>query len=282
MAAMEHVETNRPSSSSDPAGFLAAAQRTDTPDSGDRLDDDLRAANLVQLHNAFIQAVIHGLRGPLNAISLRLDLLGRSIEEDDPSDPTARRLQRDCVDRIRTVLSELSESLPEAVAVPGLESVGGTPFDLVELLREVSVVIRHEALVRNLRVVAELPSEPAWVAADPGRIRQAVLNLVLNAFDSMPNGGRMDLTAEIEPGRVRVRVDDEGHGISPEQQPLLFERHVTHRKGTAGIGLYVSRRIADEAGGTIRVENRIEGGVRAELELPTTTQEAKRADRAPR
>jgi signal transduction histidine kinase len=270
MTTMQPVEISRPSPGPE-VPEVRSVGRSEATFRGDPLDEHLRLANLVRLSHAFRQAVVHELRGPLNAISLRLDLLNRSLEEDDPTDPAARRLQRDAVERVRAVLAEFSQAMPEAVSIEGLDPVSSRPFDLVALVRGVLSAVRHEALVRRLRIESELPEQPVLILADPARIRQAVLNLVSNAFDAMPSGGPVRISAGVRAGQARVRVEDAGPGIRPEHQAILSEGHPAPGKETAGIGLYVTRRILEDFGGTVRIDNRIDGGAIAEVEIPAAT-----------
>jgi signal transduction histidine kinase len=88
--------------------------------------------------------------------------------------------------------------------------------------------------------------------ADPNQLQQLFLNLVLNALDAMPQGGTLTLQGHIESGRVVVEVRDTGAGVSPELIPRLFEPFVSNKETGLGLGLAISRRIAEDHGGTIQ------------------------------
>ena len=104
-------------------------------------------------------------------------------------------------------------------------------------------------------------SRPApAVRADAGKIRQVVLNLMLNALDAMPSGGRVTLAAEAAPGgRVRFSVSDTGGGVQVAVGTDIFEPFVSGKQGGTGLGLYVCRRIVRQHEGEIGYRTSPEG-----------------------
>ncbi len=157
--------------------------------------------------------------------------------------------------------------------------------DVVELARESSentaveqdvrldelvaaAVERAQRRARGLRFEQEL--EPRLVRGDPGRLDRAIGNLLDNAIKWSPDGGRVEVSAV--DGTVRVR--DHGPGFSAEDLPRAFERfyRADEARGMpgSGLGLAIVRRIAEEHGGTARVDNAPDGGAVAEIALPST------------
>jgi signal transduction histidine kinase len=91
---------------------------------------------------------------------------------------------------------------------------------------------------------------------------QVVMNLVDNAIDHSPKGGRVTVRHDGPAERPRILVEDEGPGIPPNDLPKLFEPFFTKRQGGTGLGLSIVHRIVDQHGGWVMVENRKEGGAR--------------------
>jgi signal transduction histidine kinase len=104
---------------------------------------------------------------------------------------------------------------------------------------------------------------------DPRLVKQAVLNLVINALQAMPaTGGEIILSCRREPGMVFVDVTDTGKGIPPESLARIFDAYYSTKKGGTGLGLAISRRIADEHGGKMSVVSEMGKGSVFTIELP--------------
>jgi two-component system, NtrC family, C4-dicarboxylate transport sensor histidine kinase DctB len=116
------------------------------------------------------------------------------------------------------------------------------------------------------------PDGPAWVLARPAAIRQVLVNLLHNAFDAVEEAPerRVRIATERPDGLVRLVVHDSGPGIPASVRERLFEPFVSSKGPTrgTGLGLYISRRLAEEAGGTLDLQAADEGGTRVVLVLP--------------
>jgi two-component system sensor histidine kinase HydH len=114
-------------------------------------------------------------------------------------------------------------------------------------------------------------ASPAIVEADADQIQQLLVNLVLNALDAMPDGGRIEIRlSPPSDGQAEVRVLDTGPGIPSELFPRLFDPFVSTKETGIGLGLAVSHRIAARHGGTLSAENQATGGACFLLRLPAS------------
>ena len=113
------------------------------------------------------------------------------------------------------------------------------------------------------------PTPPVMVDADADQMQQLLVNLALNALYAMPQGGSLDVSlgAPVH-GQVELRVRDTGPGIAPALLPRLFEPFVSSKETGLGLGLVVSRRIAESHGGNLWVTNPPRGGACFVLRLP--------------
>ena len=114
-----------------------------------------------------------------------------------------------------------------------------------------------------------LPQEPLTVRIDQNRLKQVILNLVINAQEAMPEGGRLGIRAREKSGQVELLVSDTGKGIPESDIKRVFEPFYSKRRAGCGLGLAISKRFVEEAGGSISVGSTPEGAAFTVI-LPTT------------
>jgi two-component system sensor histidine kinase HydH len=120
-----------------------------------------------------------------------------------------------------------------------------------------------------VELVFQEPLVPVVIEADSGQLQQILVNLILNALDAMPRGGKLNLSIALDRTKhVEIVVKDSGPGISKEIMPRLFEPFVTGKETGSGLGLVVSKRIAEDHGGGISASNPPEGGACFVVRLP--------------
>jgi two-component system, NtrC family, sensor kinase len=206
--------------------------------------------------------IAHELGNPLNAISGHIQLLAR-----DPAAPLETRagletVERE-VERMTAIIRRFLDSARALAPVP--EDV-----DMAALLDEaVTLSVPVEARAR-IDVQREVSPDTAHVRSDPGLLRHVLGNLIANAVDAMPAGGKLTVRASREGATISVAVDDTGVGLGPEERRRLFEPFFTTKprgKGT-GLGLSISREIASALRGRIEVDSAPGQGSRFTLSFP--------------
>jgi signal transduction histidine kinase len=193
--------------------------------------------------------IAHELGNPLNAISGHIQLLIRDAVTPDDTRAGLETVERE-VRRMTSIIRRFLDSARALAPVP--EDV-----DMVELLDEaLSLSVPVDARDR-IEVRREVSPDAAHVRSDPGLLRHVLGNLIANAVDAMPEGGRLTVRASREGGTVSVAVNDTGVGLGPEERRHLFEPFFTTKprgKGT-GLGLSISREIASALRGRIEVDS---------------------------
>ncbi len=172
----------------------------------ERLVEAARLATLGRL----LPSVIHQLSTPLAAIALRVESLERAVAA--PETPASREKAQ----RYLLAMGEETERCRELMSALREFAAGGeknlAPVDLAALCRGAAMLVRHEAMRRQIEIDLVGESVPT-VRGQRHRLAQAVLALVLNAVDASPSGGRVEIETRAEDGRVVVAVQDEGSGI---------------------------------------------------------------------
>lgn len=196
----------------------------------------------------------HEIRNPLASLKGHAQLLGEQLE---PASPLQKKVSRIVGEAKR--LEELTSSLLDLVRS---SSVTRTAVDPATLLREAAEAVAPE------RVKLELARAPQSFRLDALRMDQVLKNLLQNAAQAAPGETPIEVSVELERGRLVIRVRDHGAGLPPGEAKRLFEPfHTTRTQGT-GLGLAVARRIVELHGGTIRGENHPDGGASFTLSIP--------------
>ncbi|MBM4367195.1 MAG: hypothetical protein FJ102_13370 [Deltaproteobacteria bacterium] len=197
----------------------------------------------------------HEIRNPLAALSGTLQL----IHEDRPS----REVQVALREAER--LNRLVEDFLEAAREPTLRRV---PSDVGALVRGCAEAFQSDPRYLG-KVEVEIEADAAHAEVDPDRIRQVVWNLLLNAAQSMPEGGTISLRVRrAEDGSTGIEVADRGVGIAAEERRRIFDPFYTRRSGGTGLGLALVDQVVRGHGGTIEVSPRDGGGTEFRLFLP--------------
>lgn len=206
--------------------------------------------------------VAHELRNPLTAVKMLIQMSREDFEN--------RGLPSEDLQIIENEIRRLERSLQTFLDFARPPKMARRLLDLSAVIGEALDLIAGRARKQGVEVRFVRPEAPVHLEADGEQIRQLVINLSMNALDMMPEGGV--LTAEVERGaqEAKVRVSDTGAGIAASVLPRLFEPFVSSKETGLGLGLVVSRRIAEEHGGHLSGANRDSGGACFTLELPSS------------
>ncbi|MBI3404259.1 MAG: hypothetical protein HY046_02245 [Acidobacteria bacterium] len=215
--------------------------------------------------------VAHEVKNPLNSMRLWLENLKQSIParagEGSPMAQQAVKILDSEIDRLdRVVKTFLDFSRPVDLDLK--------PTDVCELLRDVASVARPQFESARVQLTLAGATTPIRVLADAQLLKQAVLNLTLNALEairSVPqrtDPGRVTLGCKRLLNSVVVRVEDNGPGVAPENRAKIFQLYFTTRPGGSGIGLATAFRIAQLHNGSIDFESELGLGTTFRIELP--------------
>lgn len=204
--------------------------------------------------------VAHEVRNPLSAISLNTEML----EDELPEGATeSRRL----LGAIRREVERLEGITEEYLQFARLPAARLEREDLRELVDSLLDFLHEDLAGQRIEVRRELAPVPL-VLGDDAQLRQAFLNLIRNAREAMPEGGRLTVRTGVRDGQVEVAVEDTGPGIGDEEISRIFDPFFSTKAGGTGLGLPITRRILTEHGGRVTVEGRVGEGARFTVILP--------------
>ena len=210
----------------------------------------------------------HEINNPLQTVIGCLGLAKETLEEHEAADDVEKyvTLARDEVKRAARIVSRLRD-----VSHPS-DAEEGEPTDVNALVDEVLEVSRKNLENQWIRVVRDLAGDLPRLVVAPDRIKQVLLNLVLNASDAMPEGGELTVRSRYVEGtrEVRLEIEDQGPGIPEEMMDRLFDPFFSTKEEGTGLGLFVSRNIVQEQGGRIEVESDLGDGSTFIVVLPVS------------
>ncbi len=145
-----------------------------------------------------------------------------------------------------------------------------TSEDINELLDEVIELVQQQAMERNVNIHHFFGNNLPRVSISKDQVKQVVINLILNAFDSMPDGGDLYLRSGFKEGNIILSIKDTGKGIPPEITDRIFDLYFSTKENGGGIGLAISRKIIEAHEGKLYFESEIGVGTIFFIEIPVT------------
>jgi len=235
----------------------------------ERLDRLHRAERLAAV-GQLAAGVAHEIRNPLTAIRSTIQYLLRGLDPEEPKHQLMAELLSE-VDRINSTVGGLL-SLSRSGELKRLN------IDLREPLGKAVQLLQAQAGEQGVEVDSDLGNHDLRVLGDAGQLKQVFLNLLLNALQSMPGGGRIAVMvtpwshpSELPDRRwAQIRIADTGPGIPAEQLRRAFDPFYTTKRDGTGLGLAISHGIVEQHEGEIQLESEVGTGTVALIRLPLT------------
>lgn len=225
-----------------------------------------RLQALVGSHRALVADVSHQLRTPLAAMRLRLELLHDDVDDEAAAELTGALSE----------IGRLSRLVDGLLAIARAENASPclTDVDVTQLVTERVEVWSALAAERQITLGVTAPS-PAVAASTPGHLEQVLDNLLANALDATPPGGRITVSVQRQHDRIRLEVNDTGPGMTDTQRTQAFRRFWSNapnrapadHNGSSGLGLAIVHRLITVDGGHITLGRAPGGGLAAHVDL---------------
>ena len=225
------------------------------------IESELELSRRMAAIGRLTSGVGHEVKNPINAIVVHLELLKNKIGGANPAaerhleviDTEIRRLDRvvqTLVDFSRPVELQLTEQ------------------DLRQVIGDVVTLSAAEFSMRNVSIFSRFPPKPLMAKIDADLLKQAVLNVIQNGAQAMPEGGRLDVILEESYKAATLRIADQGPGIPEEIRGKIFDLYFTTKSGGSGIGLAMTYRILQLHHGSVEVESNPDRGTEFRLRIP--------------
>jgi len=216
---------------------------------------------------ALAPVLVHDLKQPLSTLKVNLTLLGEDLDDIEGTHEPVERIRRRLtglqneIDRLEGILRDFRRY------AGGMQPVRRL-IDINTVVEELIDFFRPQAQQHRISIRTALSPSPLLCEIDPDRVKEALLNLFINAQQAMAEGGELMLRTAGDKWSAEVEVIDTGSGIAPELMPTLFRASFTTKRDGSGLGLPTVRRILDEHGARIEVHSEPGKGTRFTLTFP--------------
>jgi PAS domain S-box-containing protein len=226
-----------------------------------RIEDEIELSRRLAAIGRLTSGVAHEVKNPINAIVVHLEVLRQKLHQVDPDtrrhmDVIGSEIQR--LDRVVQTLVDFTRPVELRLA----------DLDLRRIVDDVLMLAAPEAERLGVTFERSLADGPLPVKVDADLVKQAVLNIVINGVQAMPQGGVLSVTAGRHDSEVWIEVHDQGSGIPPEIRDKIFNLYFTTKKTGSGIGLAMTYRVMQLHNGSVEFESRPGEGTTFRLHLP--------------
>jgi signal transduction histidine kinase len=221
------------------------------PESVRRIGDEIEMSRRLSASGRLTRGVAHEVKNPINAIVLHLQLLRNKLAEQEPD--TSRHM--DIIDSEIRRLDRVVQTLVDFTRPRDLRL---EEVDLRRLMEEVAQLAAPDAEQHGVTIERHMPEQRLAIKVDVDLMKQAILNVVLNGVQAMPQGGLLTISARRENNLVVAEVRDEGGGIPQDLHDKIFELYFTTKKDGSGIGLAQTYQVLQWHYGSVDFES-VEG-----------------------
>jgi signal transduction histidine kinase len=226
-----------------------------------RIEDEIELSRRMSASGRLTRGVAHEVKNPINAIVLHLQLLQNKLQQIDPD--TRRHMEI-----IDSEIHRLDRVVQILVDFTRPRDLHLEDTDLRRVLEDVALLATPDAEQHGVSMTRDLAKEPLPVKVDVDFMKQAILNVVLNGIQAMPQGGKLSLSVRKEDDFVLTEIQDEGGGIPAELQEKVFELYFTTKESGTGIGLAQTYQILQWHYGSVDFESIQGQGTTFRLRIP--------------
>jgi signal transduction histidine kinase len=218
-----------------------------------QIENEIELSRRLAAIGRLTSGVAHEVKNPINAIVVHLEILRQKLQEAEPDvrrhvNVIGNEIQR--LDRVVQMLVDFTRPVELRL----------TDADIRRIIDDVIVLSSPDAERHSVKLVRQLPAEPLITKLDVDLVKQAVLNVVLNGVQAMPDGGTLTISARRdERGMLQLDIQDTGQGIPPEIQARIFDLYFTTKESGSGIGLAMTFRVMQLHNGSVDFDTGAQG-----------------------
>ncbi len=234
-----------------------------------RIEENLQRAEQMKLVGEWATALAHEIKNPLAGIKVAVEVLAEELETEEDRTVVKRAVQQ--IKRIEKLLKSLLNFAKPPIPQPAVTDLNAL------LARTIAFAVKNPSRRggsdTRFKISKNFDADLPWISIDPVQFQQIFLNLILNAIDSMPEGGELLVATghEISKNVITVEIADTGKGIDEDDLERIFQPFFTTKKKGTGLGLPITKRLVEQHSGRISVSSAPGLGTKFCIELPADT-----------
>jgi signal transduction histidine kinase len=273
--AQGNLNVTLPAAGTDEMGRLARTfnEMVERLRENQQLQQRLDEAEKLSLLGRFAATIAHEVRNSLNFINLSIDQIrAKYLGAARVAAPGAQEIERNLV-RVKDEVARLNQLVSEFLAAGRQSPPQLAACDVRAVLEEALAMVEKQADVQDIRINVDLPTPLPAIQADAGQLKTCFLNILTNALQAMPQGGRIEVSGGLVASdgarpRLQLRFADSGPGIPRENRERIFAPYFSTKATGFGMGLAITRKIVEDHGGRIVASEGQPAGTVMILELP--------------
>ncbi|MBU4320009.1 MAG: two-component sensor histidine kinase, partial [Nitrospinae bacterium] len=229
-----------------------------------QMEEKLREAEHLSGIGQLSRSIAHEIRNPLNFISLSVDHIKEKFSPDGNID--AEKFHS-LISNIKQEIQRLNKLVEEFLDYGKPLKLNLQKADIGKLLEGIIEIIWAKAEAEKINIIKDCDFLPS-LNIDPDLIKTCVFNVVLNAFQAMPDGGALTIKTEPVEGMISIIISDTGKGIPEDELPKVYEPFYTTKRNGLGLGLAMTKRVVEEHGGKVSIHSIAGDGSTVVITLP--------------
>ncbi|MCK6466603.1 MAG: ATP-binding protein [Candidatus Brocadia sinica] len=219
-----------------------------------RFSDEVLRSKTLSTLGAFTAELAHEIKNPLNAMHIQMMVLEREIRDIPKIHEKSKKELLETVSVVQKELTRLSGFVEECLHFSKTGELNKRYVDIHGVLDEIVSLLLPQAQLSGIQVELAVASELPKINVDRDKIKQAILNVMINGVEAMPDGGKLLVSAKQVEHEIRISCQDTGPGIPDEVKDKIFDLFYTTKDGGTGIGLSFAQNVVHAHGGAIRLE----------------------------
>ncbi len=217
------------------------------------LERDLVYASRFKAITDLYIGITHDIKVPLHAVIMHLEMLRKVVDGESRGGEDKKAVRY--IDSITQEIKRLDTIIRAFLDYASPFKNRVELVDVRQVVAECITLLEPEAARKQISLHKEVPSEPLWVYGDEGKLKQALLNLAVNAFDAMPVGGALTIRGAQHDSECLLEIQDTGQGIKDEEKAKIFRFHYSTKDSGSGVGLSIVKMITEYHGGRVEFES---------------------------
>jgi signal transduction histidine kinase len=230
-----------------------------------QLEERLHFAERSTALGRLASAMAHEIRNPLNFMNLSIDHLRERLH---PENAERKESFDQILGSMKAETSRLNRLVGDFLSFGKPMRLDPRPCAIEQVVRSTAALVEHKAKDQGIQLTVETASDLPTVVADAELLKTCFLNLMINACDAMPRGGRLSVSVRRAAEDIEVVVEDNGSGMTAEAVKSAFEPYFSTKEAGLGLGLALTHKIVTDHGGNIELQSELEQGTVAIVRLP--------------